>query len=108
MATPEHLQLLMLLLLLLVLPLLVSRWWILCGQGLTCAEFQKLPNKLHSAAGAGVFDLAQSKNWKRCPKCGHMVERTEGCNHMQCRCRTQFCYGCGGRFQKGTGRCLCH
>lgn len=74
-------------------------------QGLSCAEFQKLPKKLHSAAGAGVFDLAQSKNWKRCPKCGHMVERNTGCDYMTCRCKAHFCYACGGSFKKG--RCLC-
>ena len=41
-----------------------------------------------------VLDLAQSKGWKRCPGCSHMVERRQGCYHMTCLCRTQFCYLC--------------
>ena len=40
--------------------------------------------------------LATARGWKACPTCSSMVERSSGCNHMRCRCGTQFCYGCGG------------
>lgn len=76
-----------------------------CTQGLSCEEYQQLPEKLHSAAGAGVFALAQSKKWKRCPCCGHTVAKNKGCNHMTCLCKTSFCYGCGGKYQQGG--CIC-
>lgn len=29
-----------------------------------------------------LLDLAGRKNWKRCPDCGVMVERANGCPHM--------------------------
>jgi E3 ubiquitin-protein ligase RNF144 len=34
------------------------------------------------------------KGWKRCPKCHVFIEKTEGCNHMVCRCNHEFCYVC--------------
>ncbi|KAG8945086.1 hypothetical protein FRC04_001247 [Tulasnella sp. 424] len=30
-----------------------------------------------------------------CPKCGVMVEKTFGCNHITCVCGTHFCHVCG-------------
>jgi hypothetical protein len=38
--------------------------------------------------------IGRSRGWVRCPGCEEMVERTYGCFHMTCRCRTQFCYLC--------------
>lgn len=35
-----------------------------------------------------------------CPKCKAPVERSEGCNHMTCFCKTQFCYTCKQEFEK--------
>jgi len=32
-----------------------------------------------------------------------LVERTQGCDHMTCRCGQEFCYRCGGLY----GECLC-
>lgn len=29
-----------------------------------------------------VLDLGEKKGWKRCFKCGHLIELTLGCNHM--------------------------
>ena len=34
------------------------------------------------------------KDWKRCPQCKMFIERTQGCNHMTCRCGHQFCFVC--------------
>jgi hypothetical protein len=41
-----------------------------------------------------VQALAEKKGWKTCPKCSQVVERTEGCLHMTCRCKAQWCYSC--------------
>ncbi|KAK7435135.1 hypothetical protein VKT23_019828 [Stygiomarasmius scandens] len=51
-----------------------------------------------------VRELAEEKEWKTCPGCKQMVERISGCPHMICRCRTHFCYGCGGQWGSG---CVC-
>ncbi|MFH4977926.1 hypothetical protein AB6A40_004635 [Gnathostoma spinigerum] len=32
---------------------------------------------------------------RRCPWCRSFCERSDGCNHMICRCKHEFCYGCG-------------
>lgn len=37
---------------------------------------------------------------KSCPKCNAKVHKFEGCNHMTCRCKIQFCYICGQEYQK--------
>ena len=43
-----------------------------------------------------------------CPHCHRVVLRTEGCNHMTCVCRYQFCYNCLGPYN-GIGACpRCH
>mmetsp|Transcript_27656 Transcript_27656/g.81285 ORF Transcript_27656/g.81285 Transcript_27656/m.81285 type:complete len:342 (+) Transcript_27656:43-1068(+) len=34
-------------------------------------------------------------NTQCCPRCHIIVERTEGCNHVRCRCGHEFCYRCG-------------
>eukprot|EP00882_Tetradesmus_deserticola_P013459 GHRQ01014291.1.p1 GENE.GHRQ01014291.1~~GHRQ01014291.1.p1 ORF type:complete len:172 (-),score=20.74 GHRQ01014291.1:253-768(-) len=69
-------------------------------QGMTCAQFQALPPELRSIEDAAMLRMAQQQAWKRCPAagCGHVVERTEGCNHMRCRCGVDFCYACGSAY----------
>ncbi|KDQ60369.1 hypothetical protein JAAARDRAFT_56274 [Jaapia argillacea MUCL 33604] len=44
-----------------------------------------------------VINLGVRQGWARCPGCRMMVERTAGCSHMTCRCKTQFCYNCKQR-----------
>ncbi|KAI9686337.1 MAG: hypothetical protein M1822_003682 [Bathelium mastoideum] len=41
--------------------------------------------------------LANDRGWRRCPGCGEMVERDYGCNHMTCRCGSQWCYVCAAQ-----------
>ncbi|KAG5973876.1 hypothetical protein E4U55_000218 [Claviceps digitariae] len=47
--------------------------------------------------------LAEQEGWKRCFNCHAMVEHREACEHMTCRCGSQFCYVCG--LQWKTCRC---
>ena len=39
--------------------------------------------------------MIKENHWQFCPKCGHLVERMHGCNHMRCVCGANFCYRCG-------------
>ena len=41
------------------------------------------------------IDTAKEKGWQRCHSCKAMVELKEGCNHMTCRCKAEFCMLCG-------------
>ena len=44
-------------------------------------------------------EVAKSEGWQRCFNCSAMVELKEGCNHMTCRCRAEFCMICGLRWK---------
>ncbi|KAJ6264921.1 hypothetical protein Dda_1074 [Drechslerella dactyloides] len=65
-------------------------------------EFKRIECRLDSDFGT-FMDLAMTKNWSQCYACGQVVEKRDGCVHMQCRCGAQFCYRCGGKWP----RCPC-
>ena len=46
------------------------------------------------------------KDSKNCPTCHASIYRTEGCNHMTCRCGYQFCWVCMTRWP-GYNRHAC-
>ncbi|KAG2454886.1 hypothetical protein HYH02_000717 [Chlamydomonas schloesseri] len=85
-------------------------------KGYTCAQFQALPAHLRSAEDAAMLVLSSQHRWKQCPQCQLMVDRSEGCNHMKCRCGCDFCYACGKKYKNnnptadnvhGTPACEC-
>ncbi|KAJ8599540.1 hypothetical protein CTAYLR_007123 [Chrysophaeum taylorii] len=43
------------------------------------------------------FALADAAGWASCPDCAAIVEKTEACDHITCRCGARFCYNCGAR-----------
>ncbi|KAK2592325.1 hypothetical protein QQS21_009983 [Conoideocrella luteorostrata] len=43
--------------------------------------------------------LAEQEGWKRCFNCHALVEHSAACQHMTCRCGTEFCYVCGLRWK---------
>ncbi|CAD8212372.1 unnamed protein product [Paramecium pentaurelia] len=49
------------------------------------------------------LNLMMISKYKQCPQCKTWVEKISGCDHMTCRCKFQFCYACGGIYQK----CAC-
>jgi hypothetical protein len=53
-----------------------------------------------------LLELGSEKKWKQCPTCLNMVEKTEGCNHMDCVCGVEFCYRCGKLFDEDDS-CEC-
>ncbi|MCJ1431127.1 hypothetical protein MMC27_000478 [Xylographa pallens] len=50
-------------------------------------------------ATAQFAAVAQAHGWQRCFNCSATVELKEGCNHMTCRCRAEFCMLCGARWK---------
>ncbi|KAF6786406.1 IBR domain-containing protein [Colletotrichum musicola] len=44
-------------------------------------------------------ELAREEGWQRCAQCRSIVEHSEACEHMSCRCGYQFCYVCGERWK---------
>ncbi|KAL4426048.1 hypothetical protein ABPG77_007844 [Micractinium sp. CCAP 211/92] len=65
--------------------------------GMTCQQYQAQPGALRSKDDQALLDYAEQAGMRRCPACGVMVERTEGCSYMSCRCGARFCYSCGRR-----------
>ncbi|TNV81178.1 hypothetical protein FGO68_gene322 [Halteria grandinella] len=69
--------------------------------GRTCKEYKAEVDP--KASDEAFEEFAKGSKIKQCPKCTVWVEKSEGCNHMSCRCGMQFCYACGGEYQK----CAC-
>ncbi|KAI4371114.1 hypothetical protein MLD38_019383 [Melastoma candidum] len=67
----------------------------------TCEQFQSMDEGERGNEDVLVKELAEEKKWGRCPKCKFYVERTYGCPHIICRCRFEFCYGCGSDWRAG-------
>ncbi|EFN60118.1 hypothetical protein CHLNCDRAFT_17822, partial [Chlorella variabilis] len=78
-----------------------------CGvawhQGMTCQQYQVGRDAAGQRDDQAVLDLAEQEGLRRCPGCGQMVERTQGCSHMHCRCGAVFCYSCGKSKKRGSG-----
>ncbi|KAJ2936675.1 hypothetical protein H1R20_g413, partial [Candolleomyces eurysporus] len=69
-------------------------------EGMTCEERRIQSNPAEQERL--TEEWAQSNNIKRCPSCNVLTEKTEGCNHMACRCGAHFCWICRGVFAQGT------
>ncbi|EAU87331.2 IBR domain-containing protein [Coprinopsis cinerea okayama7 len=67
--------------------------------GATCIDCRKPAHRgdtcTQNETVAQLRALAREVGWQTCPGCSAVVELHHGCNHMTCRCRTQFCYACG-------------
>ncbi|KAG9313338.1 hypothetical protein JVU11DRAFT_5643 [Chiua virens] len=44
-------------------------------------------------------EMATANKWQTCPGCHAIVELSQGCYHITCRCSTQFCYLCSARWR---------
>ena len=48
-----------------------------------------------------LLQWAEAGHAQICPHCATLVERSDGCRHMTCQCRGQFCFICGGEWPCG-------
>ncbi|KAJ6786172.1 hypothetical protein PWT90_00734 [Aphanocladium album] len=48
---------------------------------------------------AEILAIAKEQGWQQCYACNHLVELNTGCNHMRCRCKSEFCYACGEKWK---------
>ena len=46
-----------------------------------------------------VMQIAAAEGWRQCSRCKRMIELTQGCYHMRCLCKHQFCYLCGATWK---------
>jgi hypothetical protein len=56
-------------------------------------------NKSSNEAEVAFQEFVKGAKFKQCPFCKFWVEKTEGCDHMRCRCGKEFCYKCGGVYR---------
>ncbi|KAI0691778.1 hypothetical protein BC835DRAFT_1528503 [Cytidiella melzeri] len=70
--------------------------------GMSCDEYriQKDPEAQDRASEEWIRQ--QGSRIKRCPQCNIHIEKTEGCNHMSCRCGAHICWICMGLFTRET------
>ncbi|CAM0947208.1 unnamed protein product [Alopecurus aequalis] len=66
--------------------------------GADCAAYRKLGRGDKGKEDLMLLEMAKGKKWKRCPKCQFFVEKSDGCLHITCRCKFEFCYGCGNQW----------
>lgn len=64
------------------------------GFGKDCPEDRELEQ---------VLKMGERSGWRRCYKCRTLVELAQGCTHVTCRCKAQFCYVCGGIWDSTLG-----
>jgi hypothetical protein len=46
-----------------------------------------------------LISMGKEEGWQRCYSCRAMVQLSEGCNHMRCRCNAEFCMVCGQKWK---------
>lgn len=67
--------------------------------GQTCAEFDLDPAQIERLEEEeATAKLLSREATSICPKCGQGVTKTDGCDHMQCQCGTEWCYVVSGHF----------
>jgi len=62
--------------------------------GQSCENYQKWKEE-NEAGDKRMEEMERLGQFKRCPKCTNGVVKSQGCNHMTCRCGTHFCFVCG-------------
>lgn len=62
-------------------------------EGQTCQEFDLDDAQIERLEEEeATAKLLSREDMSICPKCGQGVTKTEGCDHMQCQCGTEWCY----------------
>jgi hypothetical protein len=66
--------------------------------GMSCTEYTRLMND-----GSDAFEEWKKRNGVRdCPVCKTAIQKTYGCNHMECKgCKAHICWYCMKTFKQG-------
>jgi IBR domain, a half RING-finger domain len=60
---------------------------------MTCQRFEtEVVVKNHAANNRATEDTVK-RTTKACPNCSSRIEKSNGCDHMTCKCNAQFCWG---------------
>ncbi|KZP26851.1 hypothetical protein FIBSPDRAFT_731775 [Athelia psychrophila] len=69
-------------------------------EGMTCEE-RKLNDDRNEQERLND-EFATQSGFKKCPQCAVWIEKTEGCNHMACKCGAHICWVCMGIFDAAS------
>lgn len=69
--------------------------------GMTCGEHRDFNSEEQQEFRKAKWQLGA----KDCPRCGAVIEKTDGCNHIACRCGSHICWCCLKTFHSIK---LCH
>jgi hypothetical protein len=50
-----------------------------------------------------VLEMGEKNGWRRCYNCRNLIELTQGCSHITCRCKAEFCYICEAAYDPVIG-----
>ncbi|KAK0234226.1 hypothetical protein IW262DRAFT_140008 [Armillaria fumosa] len=74
-----------------------------CGEdshvGMGCEEARIFNNTAEQERLSEAWIMQQS-GIRKCPVCSRLLEKTEGCNHMECPCGSHICWHCMGVFSR--------
>ncbi|GMT24564.1 hypothetical protein PFISCL1PPCAC_15861, partial [Pristionchus fissidentatus] len=66
---------------------------------LGCDAFEQYNTYMKKNDFVSVFSTSSEtpiiSDLVKCPKCCALMQKSEGCNHMRCKCGSEFCYQCG-------------
>jgi hypothetical protein len=72
---------------------------VISHDGMSCAEFTYLDSEENKASEA----FMKETDTRKCPKCSTLIQKTCGCNHMECACcKTHICWFCMRIFDAST------
>lgn len=81
---------------------LAERYLAIKGDPVAAVHFERIYGKknlerlVHDLADEKLADEWRISNAQLCPVCANWIEKSMGCNHMQCSvCSCHFCFLCG-------------
>ncbi|KAM3360524.1 ATP-dependent RNA helicase DEAH11, chloroplastic [Capsicum galapagoense] len=57
---------------------------------LSCETYQKVKDN----PDISVEEWSKGKDVQKCPVCSYVIEKVDGCNHIECRCGKHVCWVC--------------
>ncbi|EGT44485.1 hypothetical protein CAEBREN_14919 [Caenorhabditis brenneri] len=72
----------------------------------TCEEYSQVRHVDYSMKA--YMKASGPSRVKKCPKCSTVVEKEEGCNHIECKCGLHFCWLCMHSSEDGSGPIYAH
>ncbi len=73
--------------------------------GIICKDYKRKKAKEKDEDEENFLNHARNFKLKQCPECKKWIEKKEGCNHITCKCKYEFCYICGEKYSTNHGEC---